>query len=472
MNSNANFISKWHNEILGIGTFLILTIISFLLPASFTGDNGDSIVHYFFAADAPSHPYLYFNHWAKPFFTLITSPFAQFGFKGMVFFNILCFSLSAYISVKIIYKMGYKYGFLVYPILFFAPLYFQLVFSGLTEYLFALMTVWAIYLFQINRKSWSMIVVSFLPLVRSEGLIILLVFAFVLLIYKHFKLLPWLLLGQLVFNLVGMIYHEDFLWIFTKIAYNNLDSPYGNGAITDFIFRLAYVIEKPIYLLLILGLIMSLLQIKKKGIVSKENQIDYLLVFCFAGIFIGHTIFWWQGIFNSMGLPRVLNAVVPVIAIIAVLGLNRFLLLIHKEKLNRFIIGGYGVLIILFPFFFNPNGLPYNKDFFRIPENELIDTKLQSSFYELYGRLYASHPYVILSSSKSYHESNQRREIKHAQFDELTNEDLIIWDSNFSKMEEKVSLEMLQTHPNLKQVDYFSYEGKNHRVEFYVFRKA
>ena len=47
-----------------------------------TGDTGDSITHYFYAQYAPLHLELFFNHWAKPLYVLLASPFAQFGFIG------------------------------------------------------------------------------------------------------------------------------------------------------------------------------------------------------------------------------------------------------------------------------------------------------------------------------------------------------------------------------------------------------
>src|ERR1043165_5405053 len=62
-----------------------VTIIAF----DGTGDAGDSITHYLFSRYAPIHPQLYFDHWAKPLFVLLASPFAQLGITGMKIFNSL-----------------------------------------------------------------------------------------------------------------------------------------------------------------------------------------------------------------------------------------------------------------------------------------------------------------------------------------------------------------------------------------------
>lgn len=77
---------------------LVYTIIAAFTLYYFngTGDSGDSIHHYLFAKYAPIHPSLFFNHWAKPLYVLIFSPFAQFGFIGVKILN-------TFISLTIIF---------------------------------------------------------------------------------------------------------------------------------------------------------------------------------------------------------------------------------------------------------------------------------------------------------------------------------------------------------------------------------
>ena len=63
-------------------------------------------------------------------------------------------------------------------ILIFTPTYYVLTFSGLTEPLFALILIIGTYLCAKEKHASASILISFLPFVRSEGLIILGVFGF------------------------------------------------------------------------------------------------------------------------------------------------------------------------------------------------------------------------------------------------------------------------------------------------------
>jgi len=72
-------------SILLVTAFYLSLII--ILPT--TGDEGDSIQHYLISRYSWVHPYLFFDHWGKPIFTILSSPFSQFGFKGIQIFNLL-----------------------------------------------------------------------------------------------------------------------------------------------------------------------------------------------------------------------------------------------------------------------------------------------------------------------------------------------------------------------------------------------
>ncbi len=78
--------NQW--KLFTIGYWVISIFIVFYFNG--TGNEADSINHFLYAHYAPPHPELYLNHWAKPLFTLLASPFAQFGFIGIKLFNILC----------------------------------------------------------------------------------------------------------------------------------------------------------------------------------------------------------------------------------------------------------------------------------------------------------------------------------------------------------------------------------------------
>jgi hypothetical protein len=49
-------------------------------------DAGDGIMHYYISNASWQNPSLFLDHWGKPLFILLSSPFSQFGFAGIVFF--------------------------------------------------------------------------------------------------------------------------------------------------------------------------------------------------------------------------------------------------------------------------------------------------------------------------------------------------------------------------------------------------
>src|SRR3989338_1932398 len=235
---------------------LYLALLAYLSIALFvvfyfngTGDAGDSVLHYLFARYAPEHPELYFNHWAKPLYVLLASPFAQFGFIGIKLFNVFVTLFTIYFTYKISAQAGIRNG--IFHSVFFlcAPVCFALTFSGLTEPLFALFLSMGIY--GVMRNSWitAAIIISFLPFIRSEGLIICAIFSFYFILKHQWKTLPFLLVGHLAYSLAGYFVYKDLFWVFSKIPYAHLSSTYGHGTLFHFANELNYLVGIPIYFL-------------------------------------------------------------------------------------------------------------------------------------------------------------------------------------------------------------------------------
>ena len=59
-----------------------ITVVYIYITSDAPYDTGDGITHYLIARYSWDHPHQYLNMWGKPFFTLITSPVAQFRLKG------------------------------------------------------------------------------------------------------------------------------------------------------------------------------------------------------------------------------------------------------------------------------------------------------------------------------------------------------------------------------------------------------
>ncbi|MCB0786930.1 MAG: hypothetical protein KDC02_22320, partial [Flavobacteriales bacterium] len=138
-----------------------------------TGGSGDSEQHFLIARWAPVHPELYLDHWGKPLFTLLASPFAQLGFAGMKAFNALCMLGTLLMTMRLARRWELPHPVLAGLFLLACPGVWELTFSGLTEPLFALGLVTVVVLAEEDRWRPAALVAGLLPFVRSEGLLVL-----------------------------------------------------------------------------------------------------------------------------------------------------------------------------------------------------------------------------------------------------------------------------------------------------------
>lgn len=456
------------------GLFLLFNLILFSIET--TGDSGDSVMHYLFSHYAFEHPENFMDHWAKPIFVLLSAPFAIFGFKGIMIFNSLCASLAFYFGYRIAESLKLKFKWLLAVIPLFSPLYFNLLFSGLTEYLFATFLVAAVWLSIQQKFLLSSLLVSCLPLIRSEGLIILIVFILFFIFIKKYRFLPFLLVAQLIYGIVGIFYFGDLLWIFNKIPYANVGSPYGNGGPFDFAFKLLYVIEKPLFVLLLIGIGSIFYKIIKRQTSPKNNSSLLLLVGTFSSIIIAHGLFWWLGIFNSMGLPRVIIMVVPIGCILILYGVQTIVDLTSNQRIQHLILSGWIGLIIVVPFLPKENGIVYDAQMFDLADNQVIDQEIvpfiedQVQNENKIGKMYFSHPYLSLALDIDYFDSSKHREMQYLLTDSLKDNDLIIWDNWFGNANEQHILDFLNTQQEFHELAHFRRKTSKSEIEFIIFQ--
>ncbi|MBP6977925.1 MAG: hypothetical protein PHD61_01165 [Bacteroidales bacterium] len=467
------------------GFLAIFILIAFIKEG--TGDSGDSIEHYLISRFAFIHPELYLHHWGKPVFTLLSSPFSQLGFTGMKIFNCLVAALTGYFTIKIAVRLrilycypppdplpagregekvnsnlpppfskgGGKGGYpppryLVIFFLFAAPVYFKYIFSGMTEHLLGLALILAVYLMLKRQITLSVLIVSFMPFMRSEGLILAGVFALYLFVKKQYRYLPLLLVGHFCYSIAGYFYFRDFLWVFNRIPYLNLDSWYGSGHWPDFIFKLYYVIGLPLFAMLILGLgWMAVKLFRKRQVNDHPNFTEELILIygSFIAFFLAHTAFWALGIFNSMGLGRVLNSVVPLTALIGMRGLE-WITSTRFHWRNRIISYGILLFIIVFPFIGNPASLKWDKDLDLSADQKLIQEVLPGISKGSSGSLYLySHPYIGMQLGIDPFNPSKRGKIAAIKDPQhLPQNTVIVWDSWFSPIEEGYTFENLSTY--------------------------
>jgi hypothetical protein len=440
-----------------------------------TGDHGDSIMHYLFARYAPIHPELYFDHWAKPMFVLISSPFAQFGFVGMKLFNLSVSLLSMHLTYLTARALHIPNPWLVIVFLICMPLNYILTFSGLTEPLFALFLIGAIFLAIRKQYIAASVVASLMPFVRSEGLLILVVFGTWLLLNKQWKYIPLLLSGHLVYAIAGYFVHHDFFWVFSKIPYSSLEPKYGSGPLMHFAIQLNYVIGIPLYLLLAAGIFSYPWHWIKKNI--KLSQNETILVFIgFFLFFIAHSLFWNLGIFNSMGLKRVLLGVAPLISLMALRGYNLLTFeFLSGKKIVNYIAGGLLLAyVVIFPFTGNPAAINFEKEMKLTMKQTMAGAVAAhvktNPLYERHTFLYTD-PYLSEALNLDHFDVGRRQDLTWQNLALLQPGDQVVWDNWFAVVETNIALDALLKTPGLVREINFSAWDDGREIKYVVLRK-
>lgn len=433
-----------------------------------TGDSGDSILHFLFAQSAPEHPELYFNHWAKPVFTLLASPFAQFGFIGMKIFNALVVALTLIFTYKAAERWGIKRPVFVLLFITCAPLLIRHTFSGLTEPLFALFIALGMYLVSRNRWGVACAAISFLPFVRSEGLIVITAFGLLLLFRKQWKAIPWLLLGHVAYSVVGWFHYHDILWVFTKIPYASTSSLYGQGDLFHFVDQLPFVIGIPGVIFLATGTVSLLIQLLRKRF---HPELHTLVLYGFLSYFLAHSLFWYLGIFNSMGLNRVLLGVIPFIAIISTVGVNSLVELIKNRRVQGVVTSVFAAVILTFPIWDNPSAVHWKRDMNLSGEQQVARKAAvfaQKKATDTTKFLYLP-PYLSVVLGLDHFNHSRRVDINPTTFKLVKKGDLLVWDNWFSVVDARVTQKMIEESRLFRKLKTVKGMQENREVIYIIY---
>ncbi len=448
---------------LTLGVFVVYLIHALVVDGSYGG--GDGIRHYLVSRWSWVHAEQFLYHWGKPFFTLITSPFSQFGLIGIKIFNALAGALTALLCYMIARKTEILNPVAAVILASFAPIYMLCINSGLTEPLFAFILMWCIYLYLNKSFIVGTILLSFLPFVRSEGNLMFPLFALVLIYRKQWKLIPLLAFGTVVYSIVGYFHYDDIFWIKTKNPYTGSNyGIYGQGELLHYVNAYKIILGLPLTILFVAGVIWMIWRFIKKPssiITSDDKQFEeFILVYgSFFIYFIAHSIFWWKGLFGSLGLERSMAGVIPSAALVGMRGLQLLLMpLKQKELLRNAFITAFGLWIIAFPFY--TKYLPMNLD-----KEELLVKEaglwFNSSEYKD-EKVYYLFPYFMHILNLDAFDGNRVGElwglypaIEEWGIDVVPLNTVILWDAHFGANEAYIPLEKIMGDPNFKLIKSF-----------------
>lgn len=468
-----NINPKTRGLILVIPVCVLLCVIGVLTDG--TGDDGDSIMHYLYARYAFLHPENFLNHWAKPLFVLITALPAQLGFIGIKLFNILCISATSWLTYLIALKFRFLYSWLIFALFLLSTATYSFGFSGLTEPLFALWLMAGIWFLLSDRLVLGTVWLSFLPFVRSEGLIIIVVLVVYLVIKRKWLSVPLLGVGHLVYGLLGLTLYKDFFWIFNKNPYATLKGVYGSGELWHFALHMDQILSKSLRILLVIGLLKGvhlLFSWLKNKLNHKWSNFDelFLVYGLFAVFFAAHSMFWYLGIFNSFGLMRVFLGVLPLMILIIMRGLMQVfeiigLLKYHKPLSILGIIGFllYSCVLLVGEVRFR-NSLGLND--IQLAMNEVYRQNADS----LAGyAIISDSPYAAFITKTDYFDPRQFRRIKSIYTGEpLSEKSAVFWEDWFSIFDSQTDFHDLVSDKRFS----FMGEASSQSVYPWAFRKA
>lgn len=340
-----NNINKSLPFILLILIFFGFLIISFKSEGYYGG--GDNLVHYLYSKLAFNYHHLFLDHWGKPFFILLSSSFAQFGFNGIKVFNIIIGLLTALFTFLIAKELKLKNAWLVIVFTSFTPIYFIMHFTALTEILFSFVLILSIYLVIKNKYILSAIILSFLIFTRTEGIVILPLFwVFYLLRRKYISIL-FTLTAFVLYSCIGYFYYNEFFWFITKMPYSGAYEIYGSGSLFHFIDSSKLILGIPLSILLVVGILAIVLKLIFNGSLSNflfriNNSVEListdkditqpktvisdleilLIILPWMAYLSAHSVAWWLGKGSSLGLIRVIAAVTPLMVLLSLKGYN------------------------------------------------------------------------------------------------------------------------------------------------------
>lgn len=433
---------------MGAATYLILQIIWGTAPL----DDGDGLQHFSIARASFQQHEFWLDHWGKPLFTLLSSPFAQFGFKTFTLFNVLVFILTQVLAFDLFRREKIPSIWIaLVPWLFLAiPDYSYTIISGMTEPLFGLLLT--VMLWAFLRKKWWVfaVIASFTPFARSEGMLVVLCAAMTLLLVKQWKFIPLLGVAFILYAIVGMWMLNDALWYFHNDPYPAI-SPYGHGNWYDYLRT--YKAHFGIINLLLLPFIGFGLLVWRQH--EKFNRTVVILLF--TGIYLGiiavHSYYWANGLKGSAGLTRIALQGLPPFLILAYQGIGT----IWKELHVLALAGATLILSYVIVEEVSELGLPYQANPFQITCRE-VSNYLETEKYN--GKVYYLHPlipYYLGFGSKDQHPVfNQRFQILGLLKEgSIKPGDIIVRDSKFGSVEFGMPLNDLKNHPEIIAIRHF-----------------
>ena len=419
---------------------------------------GDGVQHHMIARYSWKHPELLLDQWGKPMFTLLASPFAQFGYNTMAVFNAVAALVAVALSMGFLRRSGTWTNIALPALLMLAPQYAHLVIDGMTEILFGTMALLCVRLFDDERYRMAAVVGSLTPLCRPEYIVFLPIVVGWLLWNKRFGALPWCALGIGVYSVFGFLHTGDPLLWWHGDPYGSGESIYGKGDPWRFILDSTDAFGWTLVIVFLLALVIWPIVWRKDPAERKTHRLLFftaaLPALCIVAV---HAYLRWSGTHGSAGLTRVLVTAIPLAVPFGLFTLGRALQLAGGTALHGSVLAS-GLVVGSVVVLSGQGRLIEDPDDEQVIINAACDVIAKAR--RPGGRVFTTHPYVPFRVGLDGFDGEQSRMLWgfHDEVDAGPSRpgDLIFWDSALGPNECGVDLAAMRDKPAFTVLGVFA----------------
>lgn len=273
----------------------------------------DNIGRYFMAQAAMTKPEYFLNIWGRPLAIIFFLLPSQLGYWYCAAATALLSVGTCYVTYKAAQASGKPQAWLALIFVAFQPMFFITGYSLCTEPLAAFFL--AIGLYYYYKKNWmiSALLLSLMPLARTELVLILPLFAVAFFREKQYWPILAMGTGLALYQIAGMVATGDILYLITA-SQSFSHGLYQNGPFEHYFQRFIFIVGPVLFAFMLLQLAHDIVD-RRINVVN----ISCVLIFCV------HVYFYWKGNVASIGFLRHFVGIAPMMALWALDGANTWL---------------------------------------------------------------------------------------------------------------------------------------------------
>lgn len=390
---------------LGLAIFLVLSVSFGVRSEGFL--EGDACTHYLFARWSLREPHHLVSVWGRPLCTgLYALPAALVGRVGVQVTSAALAAIIAVLTTLVARGQGLKRPELAGIFVLAQPLVFLHSFSELTELPFAALVAGALLAYQRRRFAVLAILCGLMPLGRPEGFGFVLLAGGGLILHRHWRWLPLLVLPLIAWNYAGWLLTgrggPSWQWLINAWPYSDR-STYAPGHPLHFVGLLPMLVGPLVFPALFVGIgravsgclspVASNGRKHHRQLATGNRQLQLLILAIPLGVLLVHSLLYWLGRMASNGELRYLMVATPMWALLVAMGWEW----VFERMRWKYAVTAAGVAAIL----------PLGANFFWrvIPLTNSTDWKTGQALAEWYanGPYSRSHPHLMASHISLYY---------------------------------------------------------------------